>query len=126
MSDDTKIELFAQMAQNDPKNEMIWYGLASEYAKAERWTDAVATLRRVLELNADYTAAYQMLGTALSNAGDAEAARLAWQDGVQVASRTGAWKAGQHMQGLLDASRASDVEKNNTDETRTEATSFCT
>lgn len=122
---DSKIELFAQMAQADSENAMIRYGLGNEYAKAERWTEAVATFRKVIEINPDYTAAYQMLGTALSNAGEPEAARLAWQEGVQVASRTGAWKAGQHMQSLLDASGDVGDAKDETDETRNADAPFC-
>ena len=126
MTTNSKIEMFAQMARDDDGNAMIWYGLGNEYAKAERWTEAVASLRKVVEINPDYTAAYQMLGSALANVGELEAARLAWQEGVQVASRTGAWKAGQHMQGLLDALQANDAGKGDADEARTEATTFCT
>jgi predicted Zn-dependent protease len=58
-------------------------------------------LRQVLSLNPDYTAAYQMLGAALAKVGDLAAAQQAWRDGIDAAGRTGAWKAGQHMQGLL-------------------------
>lgn len=122
---DSKIEMFAQMAHADSGNAMIWYGLGNEYAKAERWTEAIATFRKVIEINPDYTAAYQMLGTALSTAGEPEAARLAWQEGVQVASRMGAWKAGQHMQSLLDASAVNDAVKDEADETRSGDAPFC-
>ena len=102
----SRIEVFAAMTQDQPDNEMIWYGLASEYIKESRWAEASDALRRVVALKADYTAAYQLLGTALQNQGDTTAARQAWTDGIAVAQRTGAWKAQQHMQGLLDASDA--------------------
>ena len=80
---------------------MIWYGLASEYQKLEDWPKASEALRRVLEINPDYTAAYQMLGTALVNQGELEDARRVLQEGIKTAERTGAWKARQHMEGLL-------------------------
>ena len=54
------------MLAEQPENAMIWYGLASEQYKLENWAEAVKSLRQVVSLNPDYTAAYQMLGTALA------------------------------------------------------------
>src|SRR5829696_6369396 len=97
----SRLEIFAEMARQQPDDAMIWYGLASEYVKAERWADAADALRNVVRVNPDYTAAYQLLGTALSNQGEPEEARRAWTEGVRIATRTGAWKARQHMETLL-------------------------
>ncbi len=97
----SRIEIFEQMAQSAPQDAMVWYGLASEYTKLENWAKATEALRRVIEINPDYTAAYQMLGTALDNQGEREEARRIWQEGIKAADRTGAWKARQHMEGLL-------------------------
>jgi predicted Zn-dependent protease len=97
----SRLEIFAEMARQQPDDAMIWYGLASEYMKAERWADAAGALRNVVRVNPDYTAAYQLLGTALMNQGEPEEARSAWTEGVAVATRTGAWKARQHMETLL-------------------------
>ncbi|HEX8749360.1 MAG TPA: tetratricopeptide repeat protein [Pyrinomonadaceae bacterium] len=97
----SRIEIFEAMARSQPDDVMVWYGLGSEYFKLEEWAKAAEALRRVIEINADYTAAYQMLGSALMNRGEAEEARRVWQEGIKTAERTGAWKAGQHMQGLL-------------------------
>jgi uncharacterized protein HemY len=97
----SKIEIFTVMLAEQPENAMIWYGLAGEQYKLENWAEAAKSLRQVVSLNPDYTAAYQMLGTALANAHDLAGAHQAWRDGIEAASRTGAWKAGQHMQALL-------------------------
>ena len=94
------------MADAQPDQEMVWYGLANEYVKLERWEEAAGALRQVVKLNADFSAAYQMLGTALMNQGRREEARRAWTNGIEVANRTGAWKARQHMEGLLAGSEA--------------------
>ncbi|MDQ1610400.1 MAG: hypothetical protein QOG00_331 [Pyrinomonadaceae bacterium] len=96
-----RIEAFEAMVAAQPEQEMVWYGLANEYVKLERWEEAANALRQVVKLNADFTAAYQMLGTALLNQGQRDEARRAWTDGIEVANRTGAWKARQHMEGLL-------------------------
>jgi uncharacterized protein HemY len=101
-------EIFRRMAEQDPSNEMIWYGLGSEYLKEERWAEAAVALRRVIELKPDYTAAYQMLGAALAQQGEVAAAREAWTQGLVVAQDTGAWKAQQHIQALLDNTPAKE------------------
>lgn len=105
----SRIDIFAEMVKQQPDDEMIWYGLASEYVKIENWNKAADALRNVLRINPDYTAAYQMLGTALVNQGEKEEARRVWTQGIEVARRTGAWKAQQHMEGLLLASASADV-----------------
>ena len=98
----SKIQIFTAMLAEQPENAMIWYGLASEYFKVENWAEAAKCLRQVVSLNPDYTAAYQMLGTVLAKTDDLAGAQQAWRDGIEAAGRTGAWKAGQHMQALLD------------------------
>lgn len=102
----SRLEIFAAMAREQPDDAMIWYGLASEYQKVERWSEATEALRNVVRVNPDYTAAYQMLGTALLNQGLTTEARRAWSAGIEAADRTGAWKARQHMEGLLAGSSA--------------------
>ena len=97
----SRIEIFEEMARSQPDDAMVRYGLASEYMKLEDWPQAAGALRRVIEINPDYTAAYQLLGTALSNQGEMEEARRVWAEGIKAAERTGAWKARQHMEGLM-------------------------
>ncbi|HEX8774356.1 MAG TPA: tetratricopeptide repeat protein [Pyrinomonadaceae bacterium] len=97
----SRIDVFRQMAHDQPEDAMIWYGLGSEYVKLGQWNEAVEALRNVVRINPDYTAAYQMLGSALMSRGEREEARRAWTDGVEAAQRTGAWKARQHLEGLL-------------------------
>lgn len=97
----SRVDVFAEMARQQPDDAMIWYGLGSEYLKLERWSEAADALRKVVSLNPDYTAAYQMLGTALMSSEQKEDAARTWIEGIEVAERTGAWKARQHMEGLL-------------------------
>jgi len=102
----SRIEAFEGMLKEQPDEAMVWYGLASEYNKLERWSDTANALRNVVRCNPDYTAAYQMLGTALLNQGERDEARRTWTTGIEVATRTGAWKARQHMEGLLAGTEA--------------------
>ena len=100
MSED-RLKALLAIAEAQPEEVMIWYGLANEYVKLERWPEAVDALRRTVALNPDYTSAYQMLGKSLMSLDQRDAARLAWTKGVEVAGRTGAWKAREHMEHLL-------------------------
>jgi len=82
------------MAEQQPEQEMVWYGLANEYVKLECWADAADALDRVVKLNADFTAAYQMLGTALLNQGQREAARESGRKGSKWQTARARGKAG--------------------------------
>src|SRR3979411_2243322 len=96
-----RIKALLAIAEAQPAEVMIWYGLANEYVKLERWPEAVDALHRTVALNTEYTSAYQRLGTALMKLGQREEARLAWTEGIVVAGRAGAWNARQHMERLL-------------------------
>lgn len=104
----SRIEVFREMLASQPDDAMIWYGLASEYTKLANWDLAVEALNNVIRINPSYTAAYQMLGSALMSQGNAKEACAIWHRGIEVAESTGAWKAKQHMQGLLSANSSSD------------------
>src|SRR5438128_11232281 len=93
----SKIEIFTAMLAEQPENAMIWYGLASEQYKLEHWAEAAKSLRKVVSLNPDYTAAYQMLGTGLAKTDDLAGAQQAWRDGVEAAGSSGAWEAGPQI-----------------------------
>jgi predicted Zn-dependent protease len=97
----SRIDAFRSLLEEQPDEAMVWYGLANEYLKLERWADAVEALQNVIRCNADYTAAYQMLGNALLGQGKADEARRIWTEGIAVATRTGAWNARGHMERLL-------------------------
>lgn len=103
----SRIDVFKEMLKAQPEEVMIWYGLGNEYFKEEKWNEAAEALSNVVKFNPDYTAAYQMLGTALLNSGQTDEAISIWQKGIETADRTGAWKAKQHLEGLL-----AGVEKN--------------
>ena len=106
----SRIDAFEAMVRDQPEEAMAWYGLANEYVKLQRWGQAADALRTVVRLNPDYTAAYQMLGTALASDGKRDEAREVWKQGVETATRAGAWKARQHMEGLLaETSAESDA-----------------
>ena len=60
--------------------------------------EAAAELRRALEFNPAYSAAWKLLGRALVEAGDPVQARRAWSEGIEAAARAGDVQAQKEMQ----------------------------
>ena len=85
----SRIEVFEQMLAGDPGNTMVMFGLAKEYEKAGRDADVIRLLREYLKLANDEGNAYGMLALACERTGDREAARAAYQRGIDVATAHG-------------------------------------
>ena len=76
---------------------LLRFSLGNEYLKAGRAAEAVTHLRRAVELDAGYTAAWKILGRALADAGRLEEALAAYREGIAVAQRKGDKQAGKEM-----------------------------
>jgi predicted Zn-dependent protease len=85
----SRIEVFEQMLESDPENTMVLFGLAKEYEKAGRAEKVVETLTKYLSRADDEGNAYGMLARAYEQTGDREAARRAYERGVEVATAHG-------------------------------------
>ncbi len=86
----------------NPNDAFARYGLAMEYSKAGDIDAALAEYKRVIEVNPDYTAAYQMAGQMLASAGRGEEARQMLEAGIACARRAGNLHAESEMQGMLE------------------------
>ena len=86
----------------NPNDVFARYGLAMEYSKAGDIETALAEYKRVIEINRDYTAAYQMAGQMLASDGRSEQARQMLEDGIACARRLGNQHAVSEMQGMLE------------------------
>ena len=85
----SRIEVFEQMLESDPDNTLVLFGLAKEYEKSDRHADVVATLTKYLQLFNDEGNAYGMLAQAHEKLGNRDAARQAYQRGIEVATAHG-------------------------------------
>jgi len=77
------------MLEADPENSMVRFGLANEYLKAERYTEAITALEDYLSRAEDEGAAYGMLARALERVGKREEARMAFERGILAAEKHG-------------------------------------
>ncbi|MGH9862575.1 MAG: tetratricopeptide repeat protein [Candidatus Acidiferrales bacterium] len=88
MSDD-KLEQLKQLAELDPDDAVVHYGLGCEHLRRGEYGEAAEALRRTLQLQADYSAAWRELGKALEKLERREAALEAYRRGLEVAEKKG-------------------------------------
>ncbi|MGH9900383.1 MAG: tetratricopeptide repeat protein [Pyrinomonadaceae bacterium] len=81
----SRIDIFRMMLESDPDNTTVMFGLAKEYEKAERFDEMIDTLNEYLTRADDEGNAYGMLAVAYERTGRREAARRAYQRGIEVA-----------------------------------------
>ena len=84
-----KLEQLKQLAEVDPEDPVVFYGLGSEYLRRGDAAAAAEALHRCLELKPDYSAAHRELGRALEKLGRVEEAVAAYRRGHEVATEKG-------------------------------------
>ena len=84
-----RIEQFKKMAEADPQNEMGHFSLGKAYLDENCFEEAVAPLKRTLELNPSFSKAYQFLGEAQKQLGQNEQAVQTLTRGFEVADEKG-------------------------------------
>ena len=110
MSSQSRLEALKAMAEKKPGDAMIQYGLGTEYRKAGDLAAAAEAFKATVEINPEYTAAWQELGSVLAAMDDRAGAIRVLREGVETADRTGAWKAREHMKRILEELEASGGE----------------
>ena len=77
---------------------MLRFSLGSEYLKQRETWVAIFQLRRALELDPNYSAAWKLLGQAFTEAGNRNEARDVFRQGIEVATRRGDQQAAKEME----------------------------
>jgi predicted Zn-dependent protease len=77
---------------------LLRFGLGNEFLKCGEAEAAVTHLRRAVALDPGYSAAWKLLGKALSAAQRADDALAAWREGIAAAQRKGDKQAMREMQ----------------------------
>lgn len=95
------IDNFEKMVAAGQDNALLRYSLGNEYLKAADPATAIMHLRCALEHDRGYSAAWKLLGKALADVGDAEAAIEAYSAGIAVADKNGDKQAAKEMQVFL-------------------------
>jgi Tfp pilus assembly protein PilF len=88
---------FEALLASGKDNALLRFGLGTHYLAAGDATRAAEHLRRAVEQDPNYSAAWKLLGKALAQSGDSAAAIAAYRDGIAAAERRGDKQAGKEM-----------------------------
>ncbi len=84
-----RIAQFRKMAQDDPDNELGHFSLGKALLEDGQFVDAAVSFQKTVELNTQFSKAYQLLGQSLKSAGNKAAAVQYLTKGFEVADERG-------------------------------------
>lgn len=93
----TALASFERMLASGKDGALLRYSLGNEYLKAKDTDAALVHLKRAVELDARYTAAWKLYGRALAEAGRDDEALSAYRQGIAVAQAKGDRQAEKEM-----------------------------
>lgn len=91
------IDHFEAMLAQGRDGALLRFSLGGEYLKLGEAARAAEHLRRAVEHDPQYSAAWKLLGRALAEAGDANDALGAYRQGIAVAEARGDKQAAREM-----------------------------
>jgi len=91
------IDNLEAMLSKGPDNALLRYGLGSEYLKQKQFDKAALHLRKAVELDPEYSAAWKLLGQALVFGGHLPDALKVYTRGIEVAEHKGDIQAVKEM-----------------------------
>jgi len=91
------LETFEKMLAQGKDNALLRYSLGNECLKVGRLDDARAHLQAALAFDPRYSAAWKLLGKALSEAGALTEARETYHQGIAAAEAKGDLQAAKEM-----------------------------
>ncbi len=86
---ESRIGMFLEVLDIDPDDPVATMGLGQAYIQLERHADAIPYLETATRVQKDFSAAYLNLGKCHEVLGNSEAARSAYEKGIEVAGRKG-------------------------------------
>ena len=93
----TMIENLHGMLERGVDSALLRFSLGSELLKAGDADSAIGHLRQALHFDAEYSAAWKMLGKALASNGNLAEAVDVLDQGIEVAERSGDIQAAKEM-----------------------------
>ena len=91
------IDRFLALLASGKDSALLRFSLGNEYLKLGEPDNAREHLDRAVQLDPAYSAAWKLLGRARLDAGDPDAAREAWQHGIEAATARGDKQAEKEM-----------------------------
>lgn len=96
-----RLEKLLTLHAKDPADAFVLFAIGMEHKKLRHTADAVDWFAKALQANPNYCVAYHQMALAWEDAGDLEAARNVYRQGIAVANACGDPHAAQEMQAAL-------------------------
>jgi tetratricopeptide (TPR) repeat protein len=93
----TVIPSLEKLLEQGKESALLRYSLGTEYFKLHETWVTIFHLKRAVELDPDYSAAWKLLGLALGEAGILHEALETHRRGIEVATRRGDKQAAKEM-----------------------------
>lgn len=91
------VQGFEALLASGKDSALLRFGLGMHYLKTGDAARAVEHLRAAVAQDADYSAAWKLLGKSLAEAGDRPGAIRAYRSGIEAAQRRGDKQAAREM-----------------------------
>jgi predicted Zn-dependent protease len=89
------------MLERGQDSSLLRFSLGSEYLAQQDFASAILHLRAAVAADADYSAAWKLLGKALAGDNQPDEARAAYASGIDAATRQGDRQAAKEMSVFL-------------------------
>lgn len=96
-----RINALLKMLERGQDSALLRFSLGNEYMSVEDFDEAAGHLRRAVELDRKYSAAWKLLGRALARSGREDEAVAVFREGVEVAEGQGDRQAAKEMNVFL-------------------------
>lgn len=96
-----RIKALLGMLERGQDSALLRFSLGNEYIGVENFDEAAGHLRRAVELDRKYSAAWKLLGRSLSASGRDDEAIEAYREGMAVAAQHGDRQAAKEMNVFL-------------------------
>ena len=97
-----RLEKLQALLEADPADSFTRYAIGLEFAKAEKYEDAICTLEELREQDPAYVPTYYMLAGYYRKTGDNDSAKLIYQEGIVQARLANDRHAVSELQAALD------------------------
>lgn len=98
----TLIDKFEKMLAQGKDNAMLRFTLGNEYIKINDFDKATFHLRQALKYDPKYSAAWKLLGKALTDSQKFDEAQSAYKQGIEIAEQNGDIQAAKEMKVFLN------------------------
>ena len=96
-----RMRKLSEMLEKSPTDTFLMYGLAMEHKKAGDISQAIECFGRVIQIDPGYCYAYHQRGLAHEAAGDLDAARQSYRQGIEAARDKGDHHAAEEIAAAL-------------------------